>query len=251
LFPASPALRVDFFLEGNSKSVAGVQIAWHSRPRRRFCALRARKVEAHGFRPAILLPSMRRLLLLLILVLLIVGWALSRSGDFLVVNRPEKADVIVVLAGDLNDVRYWRGLALLQSGYAHQLLLDASSDYVKYGRTYAATAADFVRARSGELADRARVCPIQGNSTVTETRYVVRCLEELRARKVLLVTSDYHTRRALSVFARRLPQYRWSVAAAGDPRVFGTRWWTNREWAKMWLIEWQRLVWWKLVDRWR
>jgi hypothetical protein len=35
------------------------------------------------------------------------------SGDYLVVNRPEQSDVIVVLAGDHNDLRYWRGLQLL------------------------------------------------------------------------------------------------------------------------------------------
>jgi uncharacterized SAM-binding protein YcdF (DUF218 family) len=72
-----------------------------------------------------------------------------------------------------------------------------------------------------------------------------------RARTVLLVTSDYHTRRALSIFGKSLPAYRYEIAAASDPRDFGAQWWRHREWAKTALDEWLKLIWWELVDRWR
>lgn len=188
-----------------------------------------------------------------IVAVVVVAFAvfLWRSGNWLVVDRPEKSDVIVVLAGDDNDVRYWRGLQLLRDGYGQHLFLDAATEWVKYGRRPAEAAADFVRSSAGELASRAGVCPIQGDSTFLEARSVGRCLEPLHPQSVLLVTSDYHTRRARSIFARRLPQYRWSVAAARDPNVYGKRWWRHREWAKIWLGEWERVVWWNLVDRWR
>ncbi len=175
---------------------------------------------------------------------------LWRSGYWLVVNRPEKSDVIVVLAGDDDDVRYWHALQLLRGGYGQYLLLDASSDWVKYGRRPADAAADFVRSSAGDLAARAGVCPIQGDATFLEAKSVGRCLEPLRPRSVLLVTSDYHTRRALSILSHELPQYHWSVAAARDP-VYGERWWQHRAWAKLWFSEWQRTIWWNLVDRWR
>jgi uncharacterized SAM-binding protein YcdF (DUF218 family) len=68
---------------------------------------------------------------------------------------------------------------------------------------------------------------------------------------VLIVTSEFHTRRALSIFRRRLPQYEFSVAAAHDPAHFGTAWWTRREWAKVTFDEWVKLIWWEAVDRWR
>ena len=42
-----------------------------------------------------------------------------------------------------------------------------------------------------------------------------------------------------------------STAAAQDPTHFGTRWWTNREWAKTALDEWVKLAWWEMVDRWK
>jgi hypothetical protein len=59
------------------------------------------------------------------------------------VNQPERSDAIVVLAGDHNDLRYWRGLELLREGYGQQMLVDATADRI-YGRTYAEHAADFV-----------------------------------------------------------------------------------------------------------
>ncbi len=192
----------------------------------------------------------KRLLIVAVVVAAVVVF-LWRAGYWLVVDRPQKSDVIVVLAGDDNDVRYWRGLQLLREGYGRHLLLDAASDWIKYGRRQSDAATDFVRSSAGELSPRAGVCPIQGDSTLLESRSVARCLEPLHPTSVLLVTSDYHTRRALSIFSHRLPRYRWSVAAARDPDIYGERWWQHREWAKIWLGEWERVVWWNLVDRWR
>ena len=71
------------------------------------------------------------------------------------------------------------------------------------------------------------------------------------AKRILIVTSDYHTRRALSIFRHELPGRSFSVAAAYDPAEFGTLWWTHRQWAKILFDEWIRLVWWNAVDRWR
>ncbi len=63
-----------------------------------------------------------------------------------------------------------------------------------------------------------------------------------------MVTSDYHTRRALSIFRHELPQYQFSVAAAHDPQQFGISWWKHRQWAKLNFDEWIRAVWWYGVD---
>jgi uncharacterized SAM-binding protein YcdF (DUF218 family) len=67
----------------------------------------------------------------------------------------------------------------------------------------------------------------------------------------LLVTSDYHTRRALGIFKHELRRHDISVAAASDPSQFGNAWWKHRQWAKTNFDEWLKLVWWKVVDRWR
>ncbi len=175
---------------------------------------------------------------------------LAASGFYLVIDRPQKADAIVVLAGDLNDRRYEKGVELLRQDYAGRMLLDANTDVRLWGRTPAELASGFIAETAGELAPRVSVCPNQGDSTFDEVPHVAACLAPMHCRRVLLVTSDFHTRRALSIFSHRLPQYEWSVAAARDEYSFDPRWWKRREWAKTNFWEWLRLIWWQAVERW-
>lgn len=192
----------------------------------------------------------RRLKIALLLVVVFLLWFVPRSGYFLVRNNPEKSDAILVAAGAQNQARYDRALELLRLGYAPVVLIDASADQNLYGHSYADLAQQFAPALAGPLADRIRVCPIAGDSTLLESKTAVACLQALHPTRVLLVTSDYHTRRAFAIFRRTMPQYHWSVGAAPDPYYFGPRWWTRRQWAKTNLLEWERLIWWQVVERW-
>jgi uncharacterized SAM-binding protein YcdF (DUF218 family) len=192
----------------------------------------------------------RRRKILLVLAFALFIFALF-AGRLLVSDHPEKSDVILVLAGDSQDQRYRRGMELLRAGYGSHLFLDASSDSNYFGHTPAEYAESFLRQDAGEMASKVSVCPFEEDSTVSETRFVAQCLASLHPGSVLLVTSDFHTARASSIFAQRLPQYRWSVAAAQDPRIFGVRWWKHREWAKTTFEEWLKVIWWNGVDRWR
>ena len=114
----------------------------------------------------------------------------------LVRDHPEKSDVIVVLAGDSQDERYRRGMELLRAGYARHLLLDASSDSRYFGHTPAEYAEAFLRQDAKEMSSQVSVCAFEEDSTLTETGYVGKCLEPFHPAAVLLVTSDWHTRRA-------------------------------------------------------
>jgi DUF218 domain len=188
---------------------------------------------------------------LLIPVFAITIASVLHSGSFLVVENVHRADAILVLAGDVNDRRYQKGIELLRQDYGQQLLVDASEDVTLYGHTYAEWARRFLLENPAEVRDRVRVCPIREDSTAAETKYAVKCLLYLPpGSRILLVTSDYHSRRALSVFTNRLPSYRWYVAPASDPTQFGVRWWQRREWAKNDVREWQKLLWWEIVERW-
>jgi len=94
------------------------------------------------------------------------------------------------------------------------------------------------------------ICPIDGLSTKAESKDAEKCLVRAGASSVLIVTSDFHTRRALCIFRRALPGHDYSVAAATNQEQFGVRWWTHRQWAKTFLEEWMRFIWWKTVDQW-
>jgi len=190
---------------------------------------------------------MRRLRWFLIVTLGTLLLFSMTSGSFLVINHPQKADVILVLAGEF-DHRPSRGLELLSAGYAPKMLLDVPAGAKIYNQSTLEIARAYLRRLDRE---DAAVCPVFGLSTKTETKDTESCLMQSGAHKVLLVTSDYHTRRALSIFRHELPQYEFSMAAAYDPQQFGASWWNYRQWAKLNFDEWVRLVWWYGVDRWR
>jgi uncharacterized SAM-binding protein YcdF (DUF218 family) len=192
----------------------------------------------------------RKLKALLGLLIVFVVFA-AFAGRLLVSDHPQKSDVIVVLAGDSQDARYRRGMELLRAGYGKHLFLDASSDSSYFGRTPAEYADAFLKQDAKEMAAQVSVCPFEDDSTDTETKYVAQCLQALHPTSVLLVTSDWHTARAHSIFAHRLPQYQWSAAAATDDRLFGINWWHHREWAKTTFQEWLKVIWWNAIDRWR
>ncbi len=190
---------------------------------------------------------MRPFQILLALLVVIVALA-SQAARFFVVDEPQKSDAIVVLAGETN-VRPKRALELLRQGMAPHVFLDAEDRNLIYdqqlidvARKYASTLPE---------ANSVSVCPIFGLSTNAESNDIDRCLQPLGAHRVLIVTSEFHTRRALMILRHRLPQYQISVAAARNPGEFGEKWWTNREWAKTTFDEWAKLTWWELVDRWR
>ncbi len=183
----------------------------------------------------------------LLLVVILVALA-SQAARFLVVDNPEKSDAIVVLAGETN-VRPVRAMELLRQGVAPRVFMDAETRDLIYDQRLTDIAQKYVN-RLPE-ASRVSVCPVVGFSTNAETDDINRCLQPLSAHRVLIVTSEFHTRRALMVFRHRLPQYQFNVAAARNPEEFGDAWWTNREWAKTICVEWSKLLWWEAVDRWR
>lgn len=172
----------------------------------------------------------------------------SNAGRILVEDAPQPSDLILVLAGE-TDHRPAHALELLHQGLGKRVLIDVPADAKIYDSLQFQLAENYVR----NLPDSAvvRLCPITGLSTRDETLDVKRCLTPQDGTRILIVTSDFHTRRALDTFRHELPDKTFSVAAAHDPQEFGARWWTQRQWAKTFVGEWVRVLWWNFVDRWR
>jgi uncharacterized SAM-binding protein YcdF (DUF218 family) len=172
----------------------------------------------------------------------------ANAGRWLVVDDPRPADVILVLAGE-TEVRPARALELLQQGYGRRVVMDVPAGAKIYEFTQLQLAEKYVHdlPQKNEVA----LCPTQGLSTRDELREAGLCLDRERASSVVVVTSDFHTRRALSTFRHELRGRSVSVAAAHDDVQFGIRWWSHRQWAKTALDEWLRLLWWEAVERWQ
>lgn len=178
---------------------------------------------------------------------MIALWTFS-AGRILVVNAPERSDVILVLAGE-TEHRPARALELLGQGYGQRVVIDVPARARLYGVSEVQLARDYVKTLPQGAA--VEICPIEGLSTREEARDAEGCLGQQRGSSVLIVTSDFHTRRALSIFRHEVRGKSFSVAAAHDDTQFGVRWWTHRQWAKTCLDEWLRLTWWTAVERWR
>jgi hypothetical protein len=170
------------------------------------------------------------------------------AGGWLVVDAPQPSDVILVLAGE-TDRRPARALELLDHGYGRRVVIDVPAAARIYDSNQVQLAEKYIQGLPQGAS--VRICPIEGLSTREEAHDVEKCLAREDGRRVLIVTSEFHTRRAISIFRHEVRGRSFSVAAARDGTQFGTRWWTHRQWAKTCLDEWMKLVWWTAVERWR
>lgn len=175
--------------------------------------------------------------LLLSVILLTRHVWLTGLGQFLVhMDAPAPADAAVVLAGDRDGYRVLTAANLVRRGLAPKALV--SSGEMIYGIYESELAIRFAVGR-GYPAEYFEPVNTGANSTAEE---ISRLLPELRrrgCRSVLLVTSDYHTRRARAVFQR---------LSGGDPRVLvigapappfaPASWWQTRPGRKIFLQEW-------------
>ena len=169
---------------------------------------------------------------LVLAALVTVAWAALRAGAALVVDAPRISDTIVVLAGE-TDHRPARAVWLAAHGYSKRVILDVPRKASIYNVSQMQIAQQYIAGLpTGSVW---LVCPIDGLSTRDEAREVQLCIDGLDpgTRSVLVVTSDFHTRRALSILRRRFPGRDISVAASYDASQFGEKWWTHREWAKV------------------
>lgn len=193
--------------------------------------------------------TMRRLIKLLLAFAVLAGvlWLLSRVGPWLIIDQPQKSDVLIILGGDENDIRLHQGEQLLRQGYAGHGFIDAVISTVDFGRTPAENAEEYLSRAPQDVRTRMSVCPMTADSTTEEIMAVRFCLERVGARRVLIVTSDFHTRRSLSVARKILPQFQWSASAART-QVSQPKWWRNRGALRDVFIEYEKLVFWKLVE---
>ena len=153
---------------------------------------------------------------------------------------PVKAELIVVLAGDWLGGRVLKAGELVRQGYAPKALL--SSPVHHYGVPEGELAMRFAE-RHGFEAALFEPFAIKGNSTEEEA---VELLGEARRRglhRILIVTSDFHTRRARRIY-RSMNNSGIEVHFASAPyaRFSADSWWKTREGRKTWLLEFTKLV---------
>lgn len=165
-----------------------------------------------------------------------LGW----MGAFLVCqDGPEKAEMIVVLAGDQFGRRIGKACDLLREGYAPSVLVSGPCCY--YGIVESDAAIEFA-AKKGCLADHLISFPVKARNTVDEAAELTAELRRRGVRRFLVVTSDYHTRRAGNAFRRATNGASFRVVGAPDEYFTADGWWREREAQKVVFFEWSKTV---------
>lgn len=155
-------------------------------------------------------------------------------------HPPEKAEIIVVLAGDGFGRRILRAAELVEQGYAPNVLVDGAAEF--YGLNEAQAAIDFAVER-GAPRGVFEAFPIEADSTIEEAKIVDAELMRRGVSKALVVTSDFHTRRSRSLFeARGSGKVRYVVVASEYPEFDPRAWWRSRNGAKTLLLEYLKTV---------
>lgn len=184
-----------------------------------------------------------RLLSLLFLVALLGGIYLFRhpllraAGGFWVVSEaPAPADAILILGDDDYEADRATRAAELYRGRWAPLVVGSG----RYLRPYASIA----QLMQHDLTERG----VPASAVVVFAHYAQNTREEAQAlrklaverhwRHVLVVTSNFHTRRTRYIFRRVWPpDYEFRVIAASDASYDATDWWETRSGMKTFLYE--------------
>lgn len=145
----------------------------------------------------------------------------------------------VVLAGGTSGNRIMLGARLVREGFVEKVLLSNTAGC--YEHEEADMAMDFA-ARRGIPRDIFIKTAHKSKSTEEEARTIVPFLRRMNVRTFLLITSDYHTRRAGRIFSPYLNGLQMRAIAAPDPDFHPEQWWKTRESQKVFFLEWSKTV---------
>jgi len=160
-------------------------------------------------------------------------------GQFLVDTQPpEKSDMIVVLGGDWYGNRILKAAQLARQGYAPYVLVSGGG-YL-YGRYEGDLAIPFAVSHGYDEKIFIKLLH-PTSSTRDEAKAVIPELRRRGVKKYILVTTEFHTRRAGNLFRQIGPDLEVRVVASPDT-LHWNNWWTEREGRKTFLMEWTKTV---------
>jgi uncharacterized SAM-binding protein YcdF (DUF218 family) len=171
---------------------------------------------------------------------------LTGLGSYLVNSSPpEKADAALVLAGDSAGNRILKAAELERQGFVPKVVVSGP------GKTYGHFECDLAipfAVKHGYPDSYFEHAEHSAHSTAEEAQVIVAKLRHEGFKRIELVTSNYHTRRAAKIFRAAAPDLTFIVVAAPDEYFSADGWWHNREGQKIFLYEWEKTVagWFKL-----
>ncbi len=159
-------------------------------------------------------------------------------GAYLVDDSPpRKCDCLFVLAGDFRGQRVMHAAQLYREGLAPKLFVSGPAGV--YGYTEDELAIGMARRRGATDVPFIGL-PNNAVSTVSEARAVLPRIRTEGCRSVLVVTSNFHTRRAGRILRREWSGIGVHMAAAPTDDYELHRWWRDRQQQKTFFFEWSK-----------
>lgn len=187
------------------------------------------------------LPRFSLLLAVILAAWALISWKTIRRdlGEFLVCRQtPQPADLVLVLAGDFYGARVVKGAELAMQGYAPLVLISSTP----YGdRTEGLQAIDYFAAR-GYPRRLFATFEHHATSTIDEALALRPELARRHVKRVLLVTSAYHSRRASIVFGLFCPGIRFITIGASDQHYHPRDWWEDASSRRLFFVEWGKIL---------
>lgn len=158
-------------------------------------------------------------------------------------ENPEKSSAIVVMSGDdTAGSRVKKGVELFKKGYAPLLILSGS----KIGWNTYATEIMKKQARLENIPkERIITLKSEADSTISEAYQILRFCRRRKLKKILIVTSDFHTRRTAFTFRHLLDSKDIEILVVGTKNIKfdPSQWWKKRLYAKTFFLELCKLIW--------
>lgn len=161
-----------------------------------------------------------------------LGWALVEN------DGPRRADAAIVLGGDGYATRIVAAAHFAQAGYVPVVLVSGPEMYGRHESDFTIAYAE----KRGFPAALFRPVESGSDSTRSETAFLAEYVRVHQLHTILLVTSNYHTRRAARLFRHQNPELTVYVEPAPDPYYSPDDWWKSRGGQKTFLLEWIKTV---------
>jgi len=165
---------------------------------------------------------------------------LGALGAYLVkASSPQKADAALVLAGDGWGHRVLTAAQLARDGFVPKVLVSGPDG--AYGLHECDLAIPFA-VKHGYPESYFVHMEHSARSTAAEAQAVLPAIRQMGIQRLIVVTSNFHTRRAGAIFRRLAPDLTILVVAAPDESFTADGWWHKREGQKKFLTESEKTV---------
>ncbi|HEV2304704.1 MAG TPA: YdcF family protein [Candidatus Acidoferrales bacterium] len=189
-----------------------------------------------------------------VLLMFVLGiLATLHWGGYLLISNdvlPSHADGAIILQASVisEEARIAGAVRLLQRGVVDHIILSIPKTGY-WDLSFPSLARTYLEKHYGhDIASQFQFCEtVNVDSTEQEAMAMMPCVQQRHWRSLIVVTSNFHSRRAGLIWRRtwkhvQPPVQMW-VDGVDDPSFQPASWWRHRRYAKTWFFESSKLLW--------